>query len=60
MNSEGRCCPRVDIALDESASGRKSFELVRRGRLAERGLGGVGFAALLAPWSVMAARASSR
>lgn len=53
VNNEGRCCPRVDIAVDESASGRKSFELVRRGRLAERGLGGVGFEALL---SAMAAR----
>lgn len=61
VNSEGRCWPRVDIAVEESdVRGRNSFELVSRGRLADRGLGGVGFAALLAPWSVMATTAFPR
>lgn len=56
LNSEGRCCPRVDIALAASpVRGRKSFELVRRGRLPERGLEGIGLADDGEFWSVMAA-----
>jgi len=40
VKREGRFCPRVDIALEVSlVRGRKSFELARRGRLADRGTG---------------------
>jgi hypothetical protein len=38
-NNDGRCDPRVDSAAEASLNGRMSFELARRGRLAERGTG---------------------
>lgn len=61
LNSDGRCCPRVEMVVAESlVRGRKSFEFVRRGRLAERGLGGGCGRPFDAAWSVMAARCSRR
>jgi hypothetical protein len=58
VNSEGRCDPRVDMAVDESlVRGRNSFE---RGKLAERGPGEGGCFGGVEAWSVMAARATCR
>lgn len=37
LNREGRCCPRVEIALPSFCSGRNSLLLAIRGRLDERG-----------------------
>jgi hypothetical protein len=59
VKSEGKCDPRVDIAVDESlVRGRNSFEFARRGRLAERGPGEGGCFGGVEVWSVMAARNS--
>lgn len=38
LNSEGRCCPLVEIALASFCSGRKSLLFAIRGRLDDRGI----------------------
>ena len=38
LNREGKCCPRVEIALPSFCSGKKSLLLAIRGRLDERGI----------------------
>jgi hypothetical protein len=43
------------VLAESPVRGRNSFEFARRGRLAERGLGGVGFADDGELWSVMTA-----
>jgi hypothetical protein len=61
LNSDGKCCPRVEMVVAASlVRGRNSFEFVRRGRLAERGLGGGCGRPLDAGCSDMAARYSRR
>lgn len=37
LNSEGKCCPRVDMALASFWRGRKSLALAMRGKLEDRG-----------------------
>jgi len=43
VKSAGRCCPRVEIAVDVSLTGRKCLELPRRKPLGERGMGAADF-----------------
>jgi hypothetical protein len=61
VSREGRCCPRVDRAVEVSpTSGRKSFELARRDRLDERGIGDGDCGRGVAEWFVIAISNSPR